>query len=158
MRRATLKIAQSQTVDRDDHAAMTDALARLYGATTKSVGAIVGDLSASERARLAVFCYGRAHLNRIGLAIAATCDLNQLIVASSSATAGHTMFTQSRDATLPVERVSYGRRAPVTLATGGRLALIAAHEPDDMDEPRGMHEWADTHEPASSHEPAELTA
>jgi hypothetical protein len=135
MRRAALKIAQSQTVDRDDHTAMTGALSRLYGAATQSIGDIVGSLSASERARLAVFCYGRAHLNTIGLAIAATCDLDHLIVASSSATAGHALFTQSRDATLPVERASTGRRAPITLATAAHFATLtsfAADEPAEL--------------------------
>jgi hypothetical protein len=132
MRRAALKIARSQVVDRDDHAAMTDALSRLYGAATQSISEIVGGLSASERARLAVFCYGRAHLNSIGLAIAATCDLDHLIAASSSATAGHTLFVQSRDAALPVERTAPGRRAPVTLATAAHFASFAADEPAEL--------------------------
>ena len=134
MRRAALKIAQSQTVDRDDHGAMTDALSRLYGAATQSIGDIVGTLSASERARLAVFCYGRTHLNTIGLAIAAACDLDHLIAASSSATAGHALFTQSRDSTMPVERPSSGRRAPITLATAARFAsfTFAADEPAEL--------------------------
>jgi hypothetical protein len=131
MRRAALKIARSQMVDRDDHTAMTEALGRLYGAATQSISDIVGDLSASERARLAVFCYGRAHLNAIGLAIAATCDLDQLVAASSSATAGQTLFNQSRDAAMPVERAP-GRRAPITLATASRFASFAAQEPAEL--------------------------
>jgi hypothetical protein len=131
MRRTALKIAQSQMVDRDDHTAMTQALSRLYGAATQSIADIVGNLSASERARLAVFCYGRAHLNSIGLAIAATCDLDQLIAASSSATAGQTLFTQSRDAAMPVER-SPSRRAPITLATAAHFASFAAQEPAEL--------------------------
>jgi hypothetical protein len=131
MRRAALKIARSQIVDRDDHTAMTEALSRLYGAATQSIGEIVGGLSASERARLAVFCYGRAHLNTIGLAIAATCDLDQLITASTSATAGQTLFNQSRDAAMPVERTP-GRRAPITLATARRFASFGAEQPAEL--------------------------
>ena len=42
MRRAALKVAQSRVVDRDDHAAMTDALGRLYGAASESIDDIVG--------------------------------------------------------------------------------------------------------------------
>jgi hypothetical protein len=131
MRRVALKIARSQTVDRDDHTAMTDALSRLYGAATQSINEIVGGLSASERAKLAVFCYGRAHLNSIGLAIAATCDLDHLIAASSSATAGQTLFVQSRDAALPVERPAPGRRAPITLATAAHFASFASFSADE---------------------------
>lgn len=131
MRRTALKIARSQIVDRDDHGAMTDALSRLYGAATQSISEIVGTLSASERARLAVFCYGRAHLNTIGLAIAATCDLDHLIAASSSATAGQTLFIQSRDAAMPVERAAPGRRAPITLATAAHFASFASFAADE---------------------------
>ena len=65
----------------------------------------MANLSASERARLAVYCYGRAHLNTIGLAVAAQCDLEQLIAASGSTTVGETLFTQSRDATILVGQV-----------------------------------------------------
>jgi hypothetical protein len=115
MRRQALKIAQSGLADRDDRAAMSAALERLYGAAVQSVTDIVADLSASERARLAVFCYGRAHLNAIGLAIAATCELDQLIAASSSAPAGHVLFTQSRE--IAPEKRSIGRRPVITLAT-----------------------------------------
>jgi hypothetical protein len=76
----------------------------------------VSSLSASERAKVAVFCYGRAHLNAIGLAIAATCDLDQLIAASSSAAAGHVLFVQSRD--IAPEKPSVSRRPVITLAAG----------------------------------------
>jgi hypothetical protein len=112
--RVALKIAQSGIADRDDRAAMTAALERLYGAATQSVTGIVEGLSASERARLAVFCYGRAHLNTIGLTIAATCDLDHLIAASSSAAAGHVLFVQSRE--IAPEKPSVGRRPTITLA------------------------------------------
>ena len=73
MRRTGLKIAEAETADLDDRAAMSVALDRLYGAAVQNVSDIVAHLTPSERARLAVFCYGRAHLNAIGLAIAATC-------------------------------------------------------------------------------------
>ncbi|MGZ8300402.1 MAG: hypothetical protein ACXWU5_08395, partial [Rhodoplanes sp.] len=71
MKRAALKVTDSLPGHSPDNAAMTEALGRLYRATVSGVGDIVDSLSASERARIAVFCYGRAHLNAIGLAIAA---------------------------------------------------------------------------------------
>jgi hypothetical protein len=95
-------------------AAMTAALHRLYCAAASQIDDIVTDLSESERAQLAVFCYGRAHLNAIGLSVAATCDVDQLIVAASSSTAGRTIYAQSR--ALPAEKPQHGRRNPVTLA------------------------------------------
>ena len=128
MRRAALKVAQSRVVDRDDHTAMTDALGRLYGVATQGIDDIVADLTASERARLAVFCYGRAHLNAIGLRIAAQCDLDQLIAASSSPAAGHALFSQSREDLRRSEKPA--RRASITLASassrrGAHAALSA---------------------------------
>jgi len=116
VRRTGLKIAAAETVDRDDRAAMGAALDRLYGAAMHSVAGIVADLSPSERARLAVFCYGRAHLNLIGLAIAATCELAHLIAATHSPTAGRTIFAQSRDPALIAEKPLPGRRIAISLA------------------------------------------
>lgn len=130
MRRVALKVTQSQTVDRDDQTAMTEALSRLYGAATQSISDIVSNLSASERARLAVFCYGRAHLNAIGLAIAATCDLDHLAAASNSATAGQTLFVQSREAS--TEKPSIGRRPAITLASAGTMVSFLAQQPAEL--------------------------
>ena len=115
MRRSGLKIIESATHDHDNRSAMSAALERLYGAATQSAAEIVADLTASERARLAVFCYGRAHLNEIGLAIAATCELEQLLGAATSATAGRAIFAQSRDRTLTAGK-PLGRRVAISLA------------------------------------------
>ena len=135
MRRGTLKIAESEIADRDDQAAMSDALERLYGAATASVTGIVSNLSASERAKLAVFCYGRAHLNAIGLAIAATCGLDHLTAASTSAAAGQALFVQSRE--IAPDKPSIGRRPAITLAAGvGRqfaaLSDVALSDPAEL--------------------------
>jgi hypothetical protein len=87
------------------------------------VGDAVAGLSASERAKLAVYCYGRAHLNAIGLAIAAQCDLEQLIAASGSTAVGEAFFAQSRDASALVGKPSHGRRAVITLAKSAPKSL-----------------------------------
>jgi hypothetical protein len=132
MRRTALKVAESRMVDRDNHAAMTEALARLYGAASQSIDDVVQDLTASERARLAVFCYGRAHLNAIGLRLAAQCSLDHLIAASNSATAGHTLFAQSREQSERSEKPA--RRAAITLASAvsSHLAARAVYEPTEL--------------------------
>jgi hypothetical protein len=117
MRRTGLKIAEAETADLDDRAAMSVALDRLYGAAVQNVSDIVAHLTPSERARLAVFCYGRAHLNAIGLAIAATCELDQLMAATHSITAARTMFVQSRERMHLPEKPLPGRRGTISLAS-----------------------------------------
>jgi hypothetical protein len=124
MRHMGLKIAEVEAADHDDRAAMSAALDRLYGVATQGVHDIVANLTESERARLAVFCYGRAHLNATGLAIAATCGLEQLTAAAHSSTAGRTIFTQSRDAALTASKPLSARRTAISLASfaSGRYA------------------------------------
>ena len=122
MKRIAAKLATSQIADDDDYAAMSEALFRLYRAASHSIDDVVSRLSASERAKLAVYCYGRTHLNAIGFAIAAQCELDHLIAASGSATAGRALFDQSRE--LPVEKAVSGRRS-ITLATSVSRALSA---------------------------------
>ena len=87
-------------------------------------GSAVDSLSASERSRLAVFCYGRVHLNAMGLAIAARCDLDHLTAAAHSATAGRVIYDQSRD-NFPTERPTPGRRVAITLATSVSRSLAS---------------------------------
>ena len=134
MKRTALKIAENAPDHSRDSAVMTEALNRLYRATVSGVGEIVDSLSASERARLAIFCYGRAHLNSIGLAIAARCDLNDLTAAAHSVTAGRAIYEQSRD-NFPTERPLPGRRTAITLARSvsnalaSRAAFAAAETP-----------------------------
>jgi hypothetical protein len=119
MKRAAPKIAHSQSDDRASHSdqnAMTAALDRLYGAAVSQVGDIVANLHESERAKLAVFCYGRVHLNTIGLAVAAHCSLDHLVAASGSSVAGRTLHAQSRELPAPAPK-TYASRRSVTLAS-----------------------------------------
>jgi hypothetical protein len=122
MKRAGAKLVTG-AVERDDAAAMADALAKLLRANASAAGDIVERLSPMERARLAVFCYGRNHLNAVGLAIAAQCGLDHLIAASRSATAGRALHAQSRD--VPVARPPQARRAAITLASSVSHALAS---------------------------------
>ena len=119
MKRAAPKIAHSQSDARASHSdqsAMTAALDRLYGAALSQVSDIVANLGEGERAKLAVFCYGRAHLNTIGLAVAAHCSLDHLVAASGSSVAGRTLHTQSRELPAPAPK-TYASRRSVTLAS-----------------------------------------
>jgi hypothetical protein len=127
MKRAAPKIAPSLSDDstsRSDQNAMTAALDRLYGAALSQVSDIVANLQESERAKLAVFCYGRAHLNTIGLAVAAHCSLDHLMAASGSSVAGRTLHTQSRELPPPAPK-TYASRRSVTLASSVSSAFAS---------------------------------
>ena len=77
----------------DDGTCISDQLiGRLHNATEDSVLDLVAAFTANERASLAMFCYHKSHLRRIGLAIATTCDLNSLV----HEWVGRAIFAQSR--------------------------------------------------------------
>jgi hypothetical protein len=103
-----------------------EVLARLIQtADQERIPEIVAPLTPSQRARLAVFCYGRAHLNSIGLAIAATCDLHSLMQAAPSNACGNAIFALSREPRKSHDRAGSGSRARITLArsASGNSAL-----------------------------------
>ena len=81
-------------------------IGRLYTLPIAEIDGIISRLPPGSRGSLATFCYGRAHLRDIGLAIAATCDLETLIDAGGRA--GHE-FVRS------VARAAAGAQAAVLL-------------------------------------------
>src|SRR5262250_3916721 len=72
---------------------------RLYRATESSVLDMLSDLSVEDRANLAMFCYRKSHLHRIGLAIAKTCD-EVALVQTWGTSLGLALYTQSREEAL----------------------------------------------------------
>ena len=122
MKRVALRIAPGPSEYQDDHTAMNAALDRLHGAAAGQVCDIVSKLCDSERASLAVFCYGRAHLNSIGLAVAAQCSLRHLTAAAGSSVAGSTLYAQSRELPLTIP-ASHAHRRSITLATSAPSAF-----------------------------------
>ena len=122
MKRIALRVASGPFEFEADHVAMNVALIRLYGATVAEVSAIASELGALERATLAVYCYSRAHLNSIGLALAAECSLDHLSAAAGSHVAGTTLYAQSRE--LPTILPASNRRS-ITLATTAQSPLYA---------------------------------
>lgn len=107
-------------IDSDDCPVSADLIGRLYRSSHHDINDLVSGLSPARRASLATFCYGRAHLREIGLAIAATCELEPLVEAAGRA--GIFLFEQSRE--LPVEEKprSFSRQAKVSLARVGSNA------------------------------------
>ena len=53
-------------------------LGEMYRASAHGLDELIATVSPAARALLAVYCYRRAHLASIGLAIAATCDKDDL--------------------------------------------------------------------------------
>jgi len=88
---------------------------RLHGADDNTVLQMIAPLSSHQRANLAVFCYRKAHLHRVGLVIASSCDQLPLMQALGTAL-GRTLFAQSREFRREVDRAPAGQRSKITLA------------------------------------------
>lgn len=71
-------------------------LGELYGASPEGLYELIATVTPTARAMLAVYCYRRAHLESIGLAIAATCEETDL--AQVGGNAGAALFERSREA------------------------------------------------------------
>ncbi len=70
-------------------------LGEMYRASAHGLNELIATVSPTARALLAVYCYRRAHLASIGLAIAATCEEDDLT--SLGGNAGATLFERSRE-------------------------------------------------------------
>lgn len=92
-------------------------LGEMYRANAHGLNELIATISPTVRVLLAVYCYRRAHLASIGLAIAATCDKDDL--ADWGGNAGAVLFERSREAPplSPSSAHATGRRK-ITLATG----------------------------------------
>src|SRR5271156_1009142 len=101
-------------------------LGELYRANDLFVPGFVSTLPPDLRASLALFCYRRSHLHSMGLAIAASCDEDNLVWAGGSV--GAFIFTCSRGAA-PREALSpRADRRRITLATGVLRVFSDDHE------------------------------
>jgi hypothetical protein len=91
-----------------------DVVGRLYRSNGREVDQILADFSEEQRARLALFCYGRVHMREIGLAVAATCELGSLIDVGGHA--GQTLYMMARERPVSTAKPLTGRYQ-ITLAT-----------------------------------------
>jgi hypothetical protein len=69
-------------------------LGDLYRSNPEGLPALVSNISPSVRAMLAMYCYGRSHLHSIALAIASSCDKDDLIIFGGDP--GAALFEQAR--------------------------------------------------------------
>jgi hypothetical protein len=92
-------------------------LGELYHASEDRVSDLVATVRPDIRALLALYCYGRSHLHTRGLAIAASCDQDDLV--RSGGHVGALLFARSREAPSPAPIPSaFITRRTITLATG----------------------------------------
>ena len=90
-------------------------LGQLYSASKLGLPVLVATVAPDIRAMLALFCYGRSHLHKIGVVIAASCEEGDLV--RSGGKLGAALFALSRETTPTFISHSTGRRK-ITLATG----------------------------------------
>lgn len=118
------KVAEVRQPDR-----LAQVVGQLYRSEGHKVAELVSNLGADQRARLALFCYGRAHMREIGLAIAATCDASILIETGGPAV-GEALFELSRKRSEPEPKPRFGR-PKITLATvNGSPTLLQDLQPN----------------------------
>jgi hypothetical protein len=111
-------------------------LGELYGASKLGLPALVATVPPSTRAMLALFCYHRSHLHSMGLAIAASCDEDDLVRLGGRV--GATLFTRSQEAPRPPPLASHSaNRRKITLATGPlrNMAPIDDEPDEEVSEP-----------------------
>jgi hypothetical protein len=104
-------------------------LGEMYRASAHGLNELIATVSPTARALLAVYCYRRAHLVSIGLAIAASCEKDDLTALGGNA--GAMLFERSREApqaSLPDVRAN-GRRK-ITLATEPLPLPLRRQDPD----------------------------
>ena len=90
-------------------------LGEMYRASTHGLNELIATVSPTARALLAVYCYRRAHLASIGLAIAATCEKDDLT--SLGGNAGAMLFERSQETPKPTSIDTHATsRRKITLA------------------------------------------
>ncbi|MBN9603793.1 MAG: hypothetical protein J0G33_12780 [Afipia felis] len=122
--------SNSTSLDNDSCPVGDELLGSLYRASEHGLAQLVDTVSGDVRAMLALFCYRRAHLHSMSLAIAATCSERDL--KEQGGTVGATLFAMSREA--PAEQTvsaASGRRA-ITLSTKP-LRVIPEMADDDTE-------------------------
>jgi len=113
--------------DNDTCPVADELLGSLYRDSEQGLAVLVESVSPDVRAMLALFCYRRAHLHSLSLAIAATCSERDLV--AQGGLVGSTLHAQSRE----TKPVAAERRRGITLPTATPGAFVAAI--DDEDEP-----------------------
>jgi hypothetical protein len=97
-------------------------LGQLYRSSPHALDELIAAVPAQTRAVLALFCYRRAHLQSIGLAIATSCEAHDLEAFGGNA--GKVLFEAARKAPEKAPRSLHPGRRKVTLSTGILKAVV----------------------------------
>jgi len=104
-------------------------LGEMYRANSHGLNELIATVPPSARGMLAMYCYRRAHLTSIGLAIAATCDEDDLTLHGGNA--GAVLFAKSREAPeAPRLAPNLAGRRRITLASGTLRNMVPAEVED----------------------------
>jgi hypothetical protein len=105
-------------------------LGEIYRASARGLNDLIATVSPEARALLAVYCYRRAHLSSIGLAIAATFEKDDLSFAGGNA--GIMLFERSREPLrdAPID-VHGNSRRQVTMSVGALRQFTPMTEEDN---------------------------
>jgi len=107
-----------------------ETLGLMYRASPHGLGELIATMPSAARASLAMYCFRRAHLESMGLAIAATCEIDDLTAIGGNA--GAALFAKSREPATPppLTEVTYARRK-ISLATGSLRAFRPSDGTED---------------------------
>ena len=94
----------------------------LYRAHPDGLAALIETVPAAVRAVLADYCYRRSHLASLGLAIATSCERDDLVAAGSN---GAALYERSRSPDDSPPLSHYERRRKITLPNSATMKLIA---------------------------------
>jgi hypothetical protein len=122
-------LSSRDAFDNDSCPVGDDLLGELYRADHNGLPALVESVSGDVRAMLALFCYKRAHLHPLALAIASTCSEQDL--AHFGGRVGSALYAQARNGrSAPANATS--SRKPISLSTKP-LSVMKPFE-DDLDD------------------------
>jgi hypothetical protein len=123
-------LAAARLPNDHDSVVSEDLVARLYKATEPNILEIAEKLTIGERAQLAKFCYQKCHLRRIGLAVAATCDL-YCLKRHLGEVLGAVLYVQSRTGTVDLDPRRAVHENRITLARSSGTTFPSALDVDD---------------------------
>jgi hypothetical protein len=103
----------------------------LYDAAKRGLPVPVAEVPPERRSSVALFCYRRSHLENAALAVAATCDEEDLV--DIGGPLGRTLFLKSRNVPTPAKNAS--RNSLSTLALS--IASMQRDQDDDEKEEAG---------------------
>jgi hypothetical protein len=116
-----------------------DLLGALYRSDKQGIAELVATVAPNVRVLLALFCYPRSHLHTMGLAIAATCEEDDLVRCGGRV--GAVLYARSREAPQLGSVPSHAaERRRITLATGPLRKMIPLDDELDEASPSGAAE------------------